>query len=116
MLAAVYGGSEGPTFALDMALTTDMALTQPVVYELGQLQPRTLLLIGERDVTALGAAWSPPEVRARLGHWDVLGERAAAAIPRADLVEFPDLGHAPQIQAPDRFHDALLAWIEENDV
>jgi pimeloyl-ACP methyl ester carboxylesterase len=24
------------------------------------------------------------------------------------LVEFPDLGHAPQIQAPERFHKALL--------
>jgi pimeloyl-ACP methyl ester carboxylesterase len=31
-----------------------------------------------------------------------------ARIPRAHLVEFADLGHAPQIQAPDVFHKALL--------
>ena len=37
-----------------------------------------------------------------------LGRAAAAAIPQARLVEFADLGHAPQIQAPDRFHKALL--------
>ena len=26
-------------------------------------------------------------------------------------MEFPDLGHAPQIQAPDAFHAALLDWL-----
>jgi len=29
-------------------------------------------------------------------------------MPRAQLVEFPNLGHAPQIQAPEDFHKALL--------
>lgn len=116
MLAGVYAGSRGVAFALDMALTTDMALAQPVVYEFPLLRPRrgTLLLVGERDVTALGKQWSPPEVQARLGRWDVLGERAAAAIPDADLVEFPDLGHAPQIQAPERFYAELLGWLGRN--
>jgi len=27
-------------------------------------------------------------------------------------VEFPDLGHSPQIQAPERFHKALLASLQ----
>jgi pimeloyl-ACP methyl ester carboxylesterase len=29
-------------------------------------------------------------------------------IPNATLVEFPALGHAPQMQDPEAFHDALL--------
>jgi hypothetical protein len=29
-----------------------------------------------------------------------LGRAAAKRIPDAKLIEFPDLGHAPQIQAP----------------
>jgi pimeloyl-ACP methyl ester carboxylesterase len=33
-------------------------------------------------------------------------------IPHAKLVEFPDLGHAPQIQAPERFHKALLEGLQ----
>jgi pimeloyl-ACP methyl ester carboxylesterase len=37
-----------------------------------------------------------------------LGKAAAARIPHARLVEFPDLGHAPQLQAPEVFHKALL--------
>ena len=44
----------------------------------------------------------------KLGNYPVLGRAAAARIPNATLVEFPELGHAPQIQAPAQFHDALL--------
>ena len=36
------------------------------------------------------------------------GRLAAQRIPGARLVEFPGLGHAPQIQDPDAFHAALL--------
>lgn len=54
---------------------------------------------------------APSAVRARLGDYPALGKAAAARIPRARLVEFPDLSHAPQIQAPDRFHAALLGWL-----
>jgi pimeloyl-ACP methyl ester carboxylesterase len=31
--------------------------------------------------------------------------------PSRSAVEFPDLGHSPQIQAPARFHAALLGWL-----
>jgi len=31
------------------------------------------------------------------------------AVPGAKLVEFPDLGHAPQMSDPERFDKALLA-------
>ncbi|KAL7624886.1 hypothetical protein AAE478_004100 [Parahypoxylon ruwenzoriense] len=111
MLVNIYQGSQASTFAFDQALVTDMALSAPVVYEFTMLQPRTLLLIGEKDNTALGKQWSPPDVQGKLGHYDVLGKQAAAAIPNADLIEFPDLGHAPQIQDPHRFHEALLGWL-----
>ncbi|KAI1390558.1 alpha/beta-hydrolase [Hypoxylon trugodes] len=111
MLVNIYKGSEASTFAFDQALITDMALSAPVVYEFGILKPKTLLIIGDKDTTALGKQWSPPDVQAKLGHYDVLGKQAAAAIPNADLIEFPNLGHAPQIQEPDMFHDALLGWL-----
>ena len=50
-----------------------------------------------------------PELRERLGNYPELGKRAAGLIPGARLVEFPTLGHAPQMQDPDAFHQALLA-------
>lgn len=108
MLAGMYAGKDGPRVAWNQALTSDMVYTQPVVHEFNKLQVPTLLLIGEQDNTAIGKAYAPEEVQEKLGHYEVLGEQAAAAIPRATLVEFPDLGHSPQIQAPKRFHAALL--------
>ncbi|KAI1206376.1 alpha/beta-hydrolase [Annulohypoxylon truncatum] len=113
MLVDIYKGNEAAMFAFNQALVTDMALSAPVVYEFGMLEPRTLLMIGDKDNTALGKQWSPPDVQTKLGHYDVLGKQAAAAMPNADLIEFPDLGHAPQIQEPGIFHEALLAWLSD---
>jgi pimeloyl-ACP methyl ester carboxylesterase len=108
MLAGMYRGPGRDIVAWNSALLYDMIYTQPVVYELGQLQPPVLLMIGDKDTTAIGKALAPPSVRATLGDYPALGKAAAATIPNARLIEFPDLGHAPQIQAPEVFHKALL--------
>ncbi|EKD12922.1 alpha/beta hydrolase fold domain containing protein [Drepanopeziza brunnea f. sp. 'multigermtubi' MB_m1] len=111
MLVNVYTGSKAAKFTYNQAQIVDMVLTQPIVYEFPRLQPKTLLLIGAKDNTAIGKQWSPKDVQAKLGHYDVLGPATAAAIPNATLVVFENLGHAPQIQEPDRFHAALLGWL-----
>lgn len=111
MLAGMYRGPGKQQVAWDSALLYDMIYTQPVVYELGQLQMPTLLMVGDKDTTAIGKDAAPPEVRAKLGHYPELAKAAAAAIPHATLVEFPDLGHAPQIQDPQAFHKELLDWL-----
>lgn len=90
-----------------------MIYTQPVAYELGLLKPPTLLLIGDRDATAIGKDLAPADVRAQLGDYPRLAKLAAKAIPNARLVEFPDLGHAPQIQDPSAFHKVLLKSIRD---
>ncbi|TDV23021.1 pimeloyl-ACP methyl ester carboxylesterase [Paraburkholderia caballeronis] len=108
MLAGMYRGLGQKQVAWDSALLYDMIYTQPVVYEFGQLRMPTLLLIGDKDTTAIGKDAAPPEVRATLGHYPELAKAAAKAIPHATLVEFPDFGHAPQMQDPQTFHAALL--------
>ncbi|RUR39188.1 alpha/beta fold hydrolase [Vreelandella populi] len=112
MLAGMYAGEDGELVAWNQALTSDMVFTQPVVHEFDQLQMPTLLLIGEKDNTAIGKAQAPEDVQETLGRYDVLGEQAADAIPQATLVEFPELGHSPQIQEPERFHEELLKGLE----
>ncbi|RQS09293.1 alpha/beta hydrolase [Burkholderia sp. Bp9002] len=108
MLAGMYRGPGRETVAWQSALLYDMIFTQPVVYEMGAIRVPTLLLIGDKDTTAIGKDVSPPEVHAKLGRYPELAKRTQAAIPGAQLVEFPALGHAPQIQDPDTFHKALL--------
>ena len=108
MLAGMYRGPGKQIVAWNSALLYDMIYTQPVVYELGELQMPTLLMIGQKDTTAIGKDAAPPEVRAKLGHYPELGRLAARTIPHATLVEFADMGHAPQMQDPQAFHKALL--------
>jgi pimeloyl-ACP methyl ester carboxylesterase len=108
MIAGMFRGPARDTVAWHSALTYDMIFTQPVLYEFGKLQVPTLLLFGEKDNTAIGKDIAPPEVKARLGDYPKLARRTAAAIPGAELILFPDLGHAPQMQDPARFHAELL--------
>ena len=108
MLAGMNSGPGKEIVAWNSALLYDMIYTQPVFYEFGKLQPPVLLMIGDKDNTAIGKMLAPPSVRATLGDYPALGNAAAKAIPNCRLVEFPDLGHAPQIQAPDVFHAALM--------
>ena len=85
-----------------------MIYTQPVVYEFPLIRVPTLLMIGDKDTTAIGKDTAPPEVRAKLGHYPELAQTTKAAIPGSRLIEFPDAGHAPQIQEPDRVQPAAL--------
>ncbi|TKC86973.1 alpha/beta hydrolase [Trinickia terrae] len=111
MLAGLYRGPDKEIVARNSALIYDMIYTQPVVYELGNLTMPTLLVVGDKDATAIGKDFAPPEVRANLGHYPELAKLARAAIPHATLVEFPGYGHAPQMEDPPAFHKALLDWL-----
>ena len=112
MLAGMNRGPGKQSVAWNSALLYDMIYTQPVVYEFPQITVPTLLLIGLKDSTAIGKDAAPPEVRARLGRYAELGKRAARTIPGATLVEFADLGHAPQMQDPAAFHAALIKGLQ----
>ena len=113
MLAGMYAGAGKEIVALNQAQTSEMLFTQPVIHEFGQLKMPTLLLIGGKDRTAPGANRAPEQVAQRLGNYPELGRKAAQMIPGATLVPFPELGHSPQVEAPETFHKALLRGLEE---
>jgi pimeloyl-ACP methyl ester carboxylesterase len=108
MLAGMYRGPGKEIVAWNSALLYDMIYTQPVVYEFPQLTMPTLLLIGLKDTTAIGKDAAPEALRPKLGNYPELATKTAKAIPKSTLVTFPDMGHAPQMQDPKRFHEALL--------
>jgi pimeloyl-ACP methyl ester carboxylesterase len=111
MLAGLNGGPGKEAVAWDSALLYDMIVTEPVVYRLPQIAVPTLLMIGQKDNTAIGKDLAPPEVRPKLGNYPELGKAAAQAVPGARLVEFQNLGHAPQMSDPEGFNRALLEGI-----
>jgi pimeloyl-ACP methyl ester carboxylesterase len=108
MFAGLMQGPGRDIVARTMGLIDDMIFTQPVVYELPLIRVPTLLMIGDKDTTAIGKDYAPAEVRAKLGHYPELAQKTKAAIPGSRLIEFPDAGHAPQLQEPDQFNTALI--------
>ena len=109
MLAGLSQGPGRDIVARNAGLIDDMIYTQPVVYEFPLIKVPTLLMIGDLDTTAIGKDFAPPDVRARLGRYPELAQKTKAAMPGSVLIEFPDAGHSPQIQEPDRFNEALLS-------
>ena len=112
MLAGLNQGPGHELVAWNSALIYDMIFSQPIVYELPLLRMDTVLMIGDADTTAIGSDIAPPDVKAKIGHYAVLGKEAAQRIPHARLFEFPGLGHAPQMEAPTAFHQRLLQALE----
>lgn len=100
-----------PRVAWNQALTYDMIFTQPVVYEFPLVKIPSLLIIGQRDRTALGKNLAAPEVAKTMGDYPALGRKAASAIPGAELVEIDAIGHLPHIEAYDRFLPPLLKFL-----
>jgi pimeloyl-ACP methyl ester carboxylesterase len=113
MLAGLNNGPGKEAVAWDSALIYDMIVTEPVVYRFGQISVPTLLMIGQKDTTAIAKDFAPAELRPKLGNYPELGKAAAKAIPGAKLVEFPEFGHAPQMTDPEGFDKALIAGISK---
>jgi pimeloyl-ACP methyl ester carboxylesterase len=100
--------------AWNAALTSDMIFTQPVVYEFERLKSPTLLVIGQRDRTAIGKDRVPKEIAATMGDYPALGRAAARRIPGARLVEIAEAGHIPQVESFPKYIRALLDFIAAN--
>lgn len=108
MLAGLNKGPGHQKVAWNSALIYDMIFTQPVWYEFKDLTVPTTLMIGTADTTAIGSDIASPQVKAQLGHYNVLGKQVAKMIPGARLIEFPGMGHAPQMEEPQKFNQTLI--------
>lgn len=102
-----------PRVAWNAARTSDMIFTQPVLYEFEDLRIPTLLIIGQRDRTAIGKNLAPKEVAATMGNYPKLGKQTAAKIKNSQLVELENVGHLPHIEAFSRFIIPLLDFLNK---
>ena len=84
----------------------------PVVYELPNIKTPTLLIIGQRDRTALGKDLVSDEVKETMGNYPELGKQTKAKIQDSKLVEIDGIGHLPHIESFDRFIKPLLAFLK----
>jgi pimeloyl-ACP methyl ester carboxylesterase len=108
MLASMHEGKDAKLFALNQARISDMIFTQPVVYELDRISVPTLVMIGQKDITAIGKERASTDVAQSIGHYPELGRMAQQHIKNSTLVTFAELGHAPQVQDTAQFNKALI--------
>jgi len=112
MIAARWRLSgEYPRLAMSSALTYQMIYEQPVCHEFAKIRARTLLVIGLADRTVVGKSRVKKELLSKVGQYPQLGRKTAGLIPGAMLVEVPNVGHIPHLEAKERFHQELLAFL-----
>ena len=99
------------TAAWSSALTYDMIYQQPVVYEFKNISVPTLIIIGQSDRTIVGKKLIPKEKLARHGQYPELGKALNQQIKKSTLIELPGVGHIPHIQAPDKFKESVLKFL-----
>ncbi len=102
------GSADYSQTAWSMALTSDMVFNQPVLYEFSELKVPTVLIIGQKDRTAIGKDKVSKEKAAQMGNYPALGKATKEKIPNAVLIEMPDAGHIPHIEQAEFFMSHLL--------
>lgn len=112
MLASTYQGEGSDLAMLSQARASDMVFSQPVVHEFPRIAVPTVLLIGELDTTAIGRDRVPPERAEALGNYPVLARDAEQRIPNARLITFPELGHSPHVEAPEKFNATFIEALD----
>jgi pimeloyl-ACP methyl ester carboxylesterase len=96
---------------MSAALTYQMIYLQPVNHEFDQVKAKTLLVIGQEDRTVVGKARVKKELLPLYGQYPQLGKKTAKLIPKATLVEMPNVGHIPHFEAKDAFNRALILFL-----
>ncbi|WP_447639881.1 MULTISPECIES: alpha/beta fold hydrolase [Chitinophagaceae] len=101
-----------PRLAWNSAQLYDMIIQQPVCYEFSNIKVPTLLIIGQKDKTAVGRALAYPAFKDKLGNYPELGRKTHALIKGSQLVELAGMGHAPHMQDLEAFMAPLLQFLK----
>jgi pimeloyl-ACP methyl ester carboxylesterase len=108
MLAGQYASADGNTVRDAQARLSEMIETQPVAAEIPRITAPTTLIIGDADATAFRASSAPAGIQGRIRTVPQAARDVVRRFPHGRLIPLSGLGHAPQIEAPDRFQKALL--------
>ena len=101
------------SIAWNSALTYDMIMTQPIVYELERIEVPVLLIIGQKDKTALGKELVAKEVAETMGNYPELGKQTKHKLKNCELVELEGVGHIPHIESFAGFIQPLISFLKK---
>ena len=113
VLAGQYASAGGDTVRTAQARLSEMIETQPVAGEIPRISVPTTLIIGQADKTAFRGSSAPADRRDQIRTVPQAAETAVKRFPHGRLIRLAGLGHAPQVEAPDRFQETLLRVLTE---
>ena len=103
--------AEYPRWLRAFVNSYQMIWSQPVVYEIPLVPQPVLFIMGERDHNAPGRAYTPMELRPRMGDNARLARELAARMPNAKVEVFEGIGHLVHMEAVQRFNTSALSFL-----
>jgi pimeloyl-ACP methyl ester carboxylesterase len=91
---------EWPRLSMVQRLQGGMLYNDPVVYDWQHIDSKALILAGEEDGLAANFA--------------ELAHNVNNQLQNSNILLYPGIGHAPQIEIPDRFHTDLIRFLRSD--
>jgi pimeloyl-ACP methyl ester carboxylesterase len=110
----IRGSAEFPRWLVSFADSYQMIWREPVADEIPPLTQPVLFLIGENDHVAPGRNFAPEDRRAAMGQ-NALLAKELAAMQDASVNVFQGVGHLIQLEAPQKFNEAVLQFLNAQD-
>jgi len=111
----VKGSAEYPRWLRAFANSYQMIWREPVVHEIPLLPQKVLFIMGENDHLAPGRDFAPEKLRAQMGQNAKLAQDLAAKMKQARVEVFEGIGHLVHLEAPQRFNDVVLRFLDEEN-
>ena len=109
----IRGSAEYPRWLRTFVNSALMIWREPVVQEIPLLTQSVLFVMGKNDHLAPGRDFAPEALRGKMGQNAELAQALAAKMPRARVEVFEGIGHLPHLEAPERFNDVVLRFLNE---
>lgn len=93
-------GGEWPRLVMVRRLQGQMLYEDPVVYDWQHIRTKALVIGGEED--------------GLVEDFPALAKNVASELPNSALLLYPDIGHAPHVEIPDRFHADLIRFLRSD--
>jgi pimeloyl-ACP methyl ester carboxylesterase len=109
----VSGAADYPRWLTAYVNSYQMIWREPVADEIPFLNLPVLFVMGENDHVAPGRDFAPEALRGKMGHNVELAKALAAKMPQARVEIFDGIGHLIPLEAPKRFNETILRFLNE---
>jgi pimeloyl-ACP methyl ester carboxylesterase len=107
----VAQSGEYDRFCKAAALTYQMIYRDPVADQFQDIEANTLMIVGERDMTAPLVHYASPAMAAKMPRIPQAAPDIVKGMRSAQLHTVPGAGHVPHLEAPDAFRETMLEFL-----